>query len=76
MVRAKFKCVEITQLDYNATARRYLFSPVCADEVPENQRFAKYTPSGRFEMMIDNPPAQELFQLGKYYYFDATLVTE
>jgi len=72
MVRAKFKCSEIHDLDWSKTAKRYVFTAVCADEVPENQRFAKFTPSGRFEMVIDNPPAQAMFVLGQVYYFDAS----
>lgn len=76
MVRAKFKCNEIHRLDWSKDARRYVFNAVSADEVEENRRFAKYTPSGRFEMVIDNPPAQALFELGKYYYFDASAVPE
>lgn len=70
-IRCKMRLEEIHQLYWSSTARRYVFSPVCADEVPENQRFHRYTPSGRLELVVDNPDVHASYQLGKHYYFDS-----
>lgn len=73
--RCKLTLGEITQVSWSPTAKRYRFNAVCSDEVPENRRFAKFTPSGTFEMLVDNPPAQERLVLGQSYYFDLTRAT-
>lgn len=65
--RAKFKCTRITHTEYG-TAVEYRFSAVCADEVPENQRFHRYTPSGTLSIWVDNPNV--MYELGKCYYLD------
>ena len=44
------------------------------DTIPEDQRYCKATPSGKFTMVIDNPAALAFFEIGKYYYFDASAV--
>jgi hypothetical protein len=62
-------------MDWSASVVKLTFYAVGADEVPENQRFHKYTPSGRLEITIDNPSAAEYFQLGKQYYLDFTEAT-
>lgn len=67
-VRCKMKCTEVTQ--YEGTTRKVVFSAVCADEVPENQRYHKYTPNGRIELSITNPDVS--YDVGKCYYFDST----
>ena len=73
-VRAKFKCHSCTQYaGWKAGVqgqREYVFEPVCADEVPENQRFHKATPSGRLIMHVDNPDVT--FEPGNHYYLDFT----
>ena len=38
----------------------------------ENMDFNKYTPSGSFEMYVDNPKAKDFFEVGKEYYLDFT----
>lgn len=68
-VRAKFRCSSVKQHE-NSTAKSYEFYAACADEVEENQRYHKYTPSGRLEIMVDNPAVS--FELGKHYYLDFT----
>jgi len=72
MVRGKWKLSEIHQLDWSPTAKRYVFNAVCNDNTPENERYHKFTPTGSMSMIIDNPPAQAQFELGKEYFFDAT----
>jgi hypothetical protein len=70
-VRAKFKCSHFVQhAGYNGAqgSREYHFDAVCADEVDENKRFHKYTPSGKLSMYVDNHAVQ--FKPGKSYYID------
>jgi len=74
MVRAKFRVASITL--YSETSRQVKLSAVTADDVEENRRFHKYTPSGTIEMMIDNPPAADQFKLGKMVYVDFTEAPE
>lgn len=73
-VRAKFKCMHYTQhAGYKAGvrgSREFHFEAVCADEVPENQRFHKATPSGKLSMWVDNEAVD--FEPGKSYYLDFT----
>lgn len=38
----------------------------------ENKTWAKYTPSGRIELQIDNPEAYSAFALGGTYFVDFT----
>lgn len=70
-VRAKFKCQSVT--DHAGGMRIAKLTAVCADEVPENQRYHRYTPSGSIEISIDNPSAAAEFVPGKSYYLDFTL---
>lgn len=71
-IRAKFKCMHYTQhAGYKAgsrVSREFHFEAVCADEVPENQRFHKATPYGKLSMYVDNPDVS--FEPGKAYYLD------
>lgn len=74
--RAKFEMVkEIRHRSYEPGKQgpiEYWFAAVCADEVEENQRFHKYTPSGELKIMVDNPEVK--FKLGRQYYLDFTEV--
>lgn len=70
-VRAKLKLTEITQMAWNGPdVRRLKFSCEYDPSLPEDQRFSKYTPSGSFEMIVDNPAALEQFKFGECYYLD------
>ena len=84
-VRAKFtlSSVKTTQWQWggNATGdpekthpgqRSLVFNAVCDYGTPENQRFAKATPSGTLEMVVDNEEAVKQFEVGKSYYLDFT----
>ena len=75
-VRAKFRLNEIRQNAYNPTVRTFVFHPVSADGTPENDRFNKYSPSGEFTIMVDNPAVIEQWKLGDYYYADFTATTQ
>lgn len=74
-VRAKFKCSSFVQhagwQKGVLGPREYQFEAVCADEVPENQRFHKATPSGKLSMYVDNQDVS--FEPGKSYYIDFSL---
>jgi hypothetical protein len=66
-VRAKFKCQEKHERAGSGCIE-YNFNAVGADEVPENQRYHKYTPSGNLSITVNNP--EVAFELGKAYYLD------
>lgn len=74
-VRAKFRCDSI---EYHQTAaagpRTVKLQPVYPGQnaSEEDKAFWKYTPSGQLSMYIDNPPAADLFEIGKTYYLDFT----
>lgn len=74
--RAKFMCITETRNSYNAAdgVRTYKFQAVYDAAVPEDQRYAKYTPSGSLEITVDNPNVK--FELGQQYYLDFTPVAE
>ena len=74
MVRAKMKLIEATQMSWSPTAQKLVFAAEYDQSIPEDQRFAKATPSARLEMQVDNPAALEQLGLGKTYYVDFTPV--
>ena len=45
-----------------------LFYPNYDDTIEEDKRFAKATPSGELQMLVDNPAALAFFELGQQYY--------
>lgn len=73
-VRAKFQLVAVTE--YQFGSKKLQFQCVYDNNTPEDQRFQKATPYGNIEMNIDNPAALQAFELGKFYYFDASPVIE
>jgi hypothetical protein len=70
--RAKFRCsVEINKTwgpTPESVTRAYEFTAVYDDGTPENQRFAKRTPSGNLTIQVDNPDVR--FEPGQLYYLD------
>lgn len=73
-VRAKFQCCAITHISYNTGTTIYKFSAMYDPNLPEDQRYAKYTPAGSVEITVDNPGVA--FDLGKSYYLDFTPADE
>lgn len=69
-VRAKFKCVQVTQ---NEAGYRVRLEPVTGENA-ENKEFFKWTPSGQCEMGIINTETAKQFIIGKEYYLDFTPV--
>lgn len=66
--RAKFRCMSETRHSYNPESRTYRFGAIYDPHLPEDQRFAKATPSGTVEIVVDNPAVH--YTLGQDYYFD------
>lgn len=70
-VVAKFRCNSIELFSNEPGGNRTVkLTPVTAGTgaSEEDKAFWKYTPSGQLTMQIDNPPASELFEIGKAYY--------
>lgn len=67
-VRTKFKLAEIHT--YSAESKKFIFRPDYDATIPEDQRFAKMSPSGEFNILVNNPAVFDQFEIGKYYYFD------
>lgn len=77
-VRAKFRCSTETHKRWgpadSQTARSYEFNAVYDPDVPEDQRYAKASPSGSLAIQVDNPNVT--FEPGRQYYLDFTPVDE
>ena len=73
-VRAKFVVTSVKHYAYAYGVREIEASAVMGGpgEIPENQRFHKATPSGSLKMIVDNPPAAEVFVPGMEFYVDFT----
>ena len=69
MVRAKLKLCEIKSFA-NFEAKELVFRCQYDESLPEDRRFAKYTPTGEFTMQVDNPAVLEKLKLGEDYYID------
>lgn len=70
-VRAKFVCSHFVQhRGYGGKkgCTEYHFDAVCADEVPENQRYHEATPAGKLSITVTNHAVS--FEPGKSYYLD------
>ncbi len=67
-LRAKFKVDELIGNE-EMTEFTVKMSAVTGGS-DENMDFNKYTPSGYYEMYVDNPKAKDFFIEGEEYYFD------
>jgi hypothetical protein len=71
VTRAKFQCVAETRFNHGDEGTKVVrFQAVYDPDVPEDQRYARYTPSGTLEITVDNPNVR--FELGQAYYLDFT----
>lgn len=70
MVRGKFTLQSITNHSWSQTAQTFKFMAIHDTATEGNRRYTKSTPQGSLEMVVDNPPAQLFFELGKTYYLD------
>jgi hypothetical protein len=73
MVRGKFQVTKIAKTSFGST--EITLSPNYDNTIPEDQKYAKATPSGTIQMTVDNPPAVEYLNLGEYFYVDFMKVT-
>lgn len=78
-VRAKFRCNSVkhrknTPNPDENTIREFEFDALYDASVPEDQRYAKYTPSGKLVITVDNPAIG--WQPGHSYYLDITPVED
>lgn len=73
MIRAKFLCIEKAESGYkpDQTQTKVLMQPVTSDS-EENDKFFRYTPAGKIELMTLNAKAAGQFEAGKEYYVDFT----
>lgn len=72
-VRAKFRCSSVETFAPAGT-RTFRFAAEYDTTVPEDQRYAKYTPSGELRIAVDNPAVE--FEPGRSYYLDFTPVEQ
>lgn len=72
-VRCKMKLTQIVSTEYHPgyVQKRFVFEAQYDNSIEEDRRFAKASPTGRFEIQVDNPVAADAFTVGEYYYFDA-----
>lgn len=70
-VRAKFRCSSVETFQAGGT-RVFRFAAEYDADLPEDQRYARYTPSGELRITVDNPAV--LFEPGCSYYLDFTPV--
>lgn len=70
MVRVRFKLTEKHNLSWGGT--RLVFAPEYDGTIEEQRRFCDATPTGRFEMEVNNDAALDQLHLGEDYYFDIT----
>lgn len=75
-VRCKFQLSAIKEIAWNQNQKIFEFTPQYDTSIPEDQRFNKYTPSGKFEMTVENPIVFEQFKLGEFYYFDISVAPQ
>ncbi|MFC6080898.1 hypothetical protein [Sphaerisporangium aureirubrum] len=73
ITRAKCRCQSI-EMFAGADQRKIRFTPEYDASVPEDQRYARYTPSGELWLMVTNPAVD--FRPGQSYYLDFTPVEE
>lgn len=73
-VRGKFFVIGIRKYNAKDAAKTVELAAVSASdpEKAQNCMYHKYTPSGEIKIQIDNPPAAEIFELGKEFYVDFT----
>lgn len=72
-VRAKFMCTTENSKRYSTNGdptRVYEFMAIYDMQSPEDQRYAKATPTGNMSINVDNPAVS--FEPGKAYYLDIT----
>jgi hypothetical protein len=76
--RCKFQITSILpaypNTDPSSDAKRVVFETRYDNTVAEDQAFTKYTPTGRMDVMIDNPSVTNQFAVGDNVYIDITKI--
>lgn len=76
--RCKFQIIAIlpaySNTEPSSDAKRVVFETRYDNTVAEDQAFTKYTPSGRLDVIIDNPVVTDRFRVGDYVYVDITKI--
>lgn len=68
MIRAKFMVSDITNHVWGGATVK--LKQQYDETIPEDQRFYEATPTGSFEMLVNNPRALEELKLGEFFYID------
>lgn len=69
--RAKFRCQSVESFSAAPEGQRaYRFTAEYDASLPEDRRYARYTPSGELRIVVTNPAVS--FELGASYYLDIT----
>jgi hypothetical protein len=69
-VRGKFEVQKVAKLSYGGS--EITLSPHYDTSIEEDRRYAKATPSATITMYVNNPPAEAVLALGKFFYVDFT----
>ena len=76
--RCKFQITNIlpaySNTDPASDAKRVVFETRYDVSVAEDQAFTKYTPSGRMDVIIDNPAVTGQLAVGDLVYIDITKI--
>jgi hypothetical protein len=76
--RCKFQITAIlpaySNTDPASDAKRVVFETRYDNSVAEDHAFTKYTPSGRLDVLIDNPAVTSQFAVGDHVYLDITKI--
>lgn len=78
-VRAKVRCTGLTGGEHSLATepnplRTFTFEALYDPDVPEDQRYFRYTPTGKLTLTVDNPAID--WELGKSYYLDIVAVED
>lgn len=82
MMRAKLQVTEVIPLDTTGVCQTVKMSPVCGNKPfgpngeSEDNTFARYSPSGSFELTINNLELAGKFKVGQKFYADFTEAAE
>ena len=71
-IRAKFQLMSLAAQFEGSENKTAIFAPQYDTSIPEDQRFQQFTPSGRFEIVVNNPNVLAALEVGKQYYIDLT----
>lgn len=73
-IRAKFSVESVTEFSYGD--KKATLRAIYSNGKPEDNQFAKATPSGTIEITVDNPDTRDFLKPGKSYYVDFTQAPE